>query len=215
MTAALDQSTVETLSKKFSTELHALKELQAAVEQRRAEERAREEVEKAETHAKAARKQEALIGDLLTAQVEEAQLRAKKQGTLNKILAALLTLMTTGGGTGVYLAMQKPTEDQKRESAKPVTESIDASRVEVEARIESNAKKIGRLGEIAIEQQVQLSDGVEFIGDKIDAAHPKTKNKVDRPDSVDAAKKRATKIKKSKGAEALFKEDPTDPFAGL
>ena len=60
-----------------------------------------------------------------------------------------------------------------------------------------------------VEQQVQISDGFEFIADKIDAAHPRQKNEVDIGDypAVEAAKKKSDAIKMKKGVDRLFQSD--------
>jgi hypothetical protein len=206
----------ETITK-FSTEIRELKELQAEMERRRAEERAAEELSKKQEREAIARKQDDAFSRLLDLQVQEAQAKAKRDAMMNKLLAALLAIATSGGGAGIYLASQKPTEEDRAREAAPVTDVVEQQSNEVEARVEDAEKKIERLGAIAVEQQVQLSDGVQYIGDKIDAAHPRQRDDVQQPDSVKAAKRKAEKIKQRKGAEALFKDtsDPTDPFSGI
>lgn len=205
---------VEVVSAKFSTEIRELKELQAELARRHAEQTAAAEAEKKQEREAAAKKHDDAFSQLLQLQVQEAQAKQKRDAMLNKLLAALLAVATSGGGAGIYLASQKPTEEERQREAAPVTEAVAKESNEVEARVQDAEKKIERLGEIAVEQQVQLSDGVQYIGDKIDAAHPRQRGDVEQPDSVKAAKRKADKIKQRKGAEELFK-DEDDPFAGL
>jgi len=210
---AADESTVETLSTLLCTEISQLKELQEANEKRRAEAREAEERKKAEQQEKAAKTQQALLEQLLTAQVQEAEQKAKRDKVLIQILGALLALITGSGGATVYMVTRQPTE---AETARPVVEQVEQSSSKMQNRVEKAEKKIERLGTIAVEQQVQLADGIEFIGAKIDAAHPRTAEAVEEPPSVRAAKTKAAKIKARKGSAELFRDiDPSDPFAGL
>lgn len=207
-------SIVDIVSERFSTEIRELREVQAALERRRAHERAQEERKKKIEREAIARKQDDAFSKLLQLQVQEAEAKSKRDALMNKLLAALLAIATSGGGAGIYLAAQKPTEEDRKREAAPVVESVAKETAEVERRVAKAEKKIERLGEIAVEQQVQLSDGVQYIGAKIDAAHPRQRNEVDQPDSVKAAKRKADKIKQRKGAEELFR-DEEDPFSGL
>jgi hypothetical protein len=209
-----NQSVVLQRVEKYGTEIRQLKELQAEIAKRHAEQRAADEAEKKSAREAIARKQDDAFSKLLSLQVQEAEAKAKRDAMMNKLLAALLAIATSGGGAGIYLASQKPTDEDRKREAAPVVESFAKEADEVERRVEKNAKKIERLGEIAVEQQVQLSDGVQYIGDKIDAAHPRQRGDVEEPDSVKAAKRKAEKIKKRKGAEELFR-DEEDPFEGL
>jgi hypothetical protein len=205
---------VEVVSQKFSTEIRELKDLQANLERRRAEERMEQEAEKKRERESIAKKQDDAFGRLLDLQVQEAQAKAKRDAMMNKLLAALLAIATSGGFGGFYLATQKPTDEEREREAAPVVETVAKKSNEVEARVEKAEKKIERLGEIAVEQQVQLSDGVQYIGDKIDAAHPRQRDEVAEPDSVKAAKRKADKFKQRKGAKELFRDDG-EIFSGL
>lgn len=213
---SVDESIVETLSTKFRTEIRELKELQEQNEKRRAEAREAEERQKREQQEKAAQTQQALLEQLLTAQVQEAEQKAKRDKILIQILGALLALITGGGGATAYMVTRQPTEDEAAAKAQPVVDTVEKSSNAMQSRVEKAEKKIERLGTIAVEQQVQLSDGIEYIGKKIDAAHPRTAEAVDEPPSVKAAKTKADTIKRTRGVEKLFQdEDPSDPFAGL
>lgn len=162
--------------------------------------------------------QETLVNNLLQQQVEEAEQKAERGRMVNKILTAVVALVGTAGGTGFYFTAQSSKEAAvEAAAAERASHAEPAALRSLDKRVNLTERKIERLGEIAVEQQVQLSDSIEYIGKKIDAAHPSQRDKVKEPESVKAAKTRASKIKMRKGANALFTDtqDPTDPFSDL
>ncbi len=76
-------------------------------------------------------------------------------------------------------------------------------------------RKVQKLGERSIEQEVQMVEGIRFIGDKIDAAHPREAATVAKPRSLKAAEKRVDRIKRKKAVEQMFEGVPDldDPLA--
>lgn len=212
MANVLEQSAVEQLTRQFRDEISHLRQLQDATDKRRAQ----EEAAKKAAQAAAAEKQEDLLQQLLTAQVAEAHERIKKQSTLNKILAAVLVVLTGSGGAGVYFGTRVASVEQKAEDAAPVVKSVADGSRQIEARVDQAEKKIERLGEFAVDQQVQLSDSVEYLSEKIDAVNPKSAGKVLMPATVRAARMKADAIKRRRGESAVSPyTDPTDPFDGL
>ncbi len=159
------------------------------------------------------RRQQEQIEAILSAQVEESRQKAARDKVLTKIAAIAVAAIVPGGAGGLYMLSRSPSPDQIRLQAKPVLESVEASNKQVESRltkrVEESEAKIQKLGEAVIEQQVQISDGFDFIADKIDAAHPRQKDAVDIGDypTVEAARKKADSIKMRKGVEKLFSED--------
>jgi len=150
--------------------------------------------------------------------LKESAERVKNQQLWNRVLGIGLTLITVGGGIG--LSYFKAESESKGEAqSKEIVTSVESEIAEVESRVDLTEKKIERLGAIAIEQQVQIADSIEYIGDKIDAVHPSQKDAVEVTDypTVEAARKKSEQIKRRRGVEKLFtpQEDPTDPFAGL
>ena len=187
----------------FQTELGELRKLQAL-------------------HTQEAKKvvkegQEETLQRLQALQLEEAELVAKRQGLWNKLLAALVSLLTAVAAGGVYVGLRpQPVTEQE---AKPVLEKVEAvnreTSAEIEARVSKAEAKIERLKDVALEQQVQLSESTDYIVRKIDAAHPRTADAVQVPPSVKQAKDKADAIKREREqrSEEMFPE--TDPFAGI
>lgn len=178
--------------------------------------RVREQTDRASVQAQA-------LQHLLQIQSQESEERTKERAERvknyklrNRLLGVGLTVFTVGGGILLsYFKTQSESQGQKQSS--DIVRSVEAEMTEMERRVDTTEKKIERLGEIAIEQQVQLADSIEYIGDKIDAAHPRQADDVEPPPSVKRAKKKSESIKMRRGVEKLFnhEDDPTNPFAGL
>jgi len=154
-------------------------------------------------HSEVAHRQRDTLERLIRLQSEEAETRAERQQLWNKLLAALVAILTAAAGSGVWLGSQRPTEAQIKEETRPVVKAVTE-------RVDVAEVKIERLKDVALEQQVQIADSVEYIGAKIDAIAPRRSPKVDVPPSLKAAQKKAEAIKRQK---TLFEE--ADPFAGL
>ena len=153
---------------------------------------------------------------LLNVQSQESVERIKRQKLWNRILAVGISVITVGGGALIsYFQSSSKLESEKQ--SQDIVQSVQSEMSEMENRVDTTEKKIERLGEIAIEQQVQLADSIEYIGLKIDAAHPRQADDVQPPPSVRRAKEKSESIKLQRGVEKLFnhEDDPTNPFAGL
>ena len=126
-------------------------------------------------------------------------------------MAALIAIIVPAGGTGAYMAAQpEPVKVEPKEVKTAVEDASTAS----ERRFMAAEEKIERLGTASVNSQVVQSAGVEYIVDKIDAASPRAADKVDEPPEVEAARIRATAIKKKKRkAEVLGTK--YDPFEDL
>lgn len=148
---------------------------------------------------------------LLEYQAEEAKEKAKSRKLRNQLLAALIAVITTGGGTGAYMAAQPgPQRVEPKEVKEAVVEADRADK----RRMDVVESKVERLGSAQVEGQIAQSAGVEYIANKIDAASPKAADKVDEPPEVEAARIRADAIKKKKRkAEVLGTK--YDPFEDL
>ncbi len=83
----------------------------------------------------------------------------------------------------------------------------------VDDRVDHVERKLQRLGENTVEMQVQQVESTEYIADKIDAAHPREADDVAEPESLQAAKRKVSKIKRRKAVEQMFQDvDPDDPL---
>lgn len=163
------------------------------------------------THAQtdAVAEQQDRLERLISSQLKESQDRSRRDRTITKLAAFVLAAVVPGGAGSVYLLSRSPSADEIKLQAQPVLDTVEASQKNVDKRLDDAEGKINRLGHSVIEQQVQISDGFEYIADKIDAAHPRQKGDVDIRDypAVEAAKKKADAIKMKKGVQDLFNED--------
>ncbi len=167
------------------------------------------------THAQtdAVAEQQDRIEKLVSSQLRESQERARRDRTITKLAAFALAALVPGGAGSVWLLSRSPSPDQIKMQAKPVLDTVEASQRGVEKRLGDAEAKINRLGHAVVEQQVQVSDGFQYISDKIDAAHPRQKDAVDIGDypAVKAAKTKADAIKMKTGVKKLFDEEDTWP----
>ncbi len=209
-----ESSSEEMLIEKMATMCEQNRKLLAALEQGNekvdvVQSRVREQTDKTSVQNQA-------LQHLLQVQSQESVERIKRQKLWNRILAIGISVITVGGGVMIsYFQAASKSENEKQ--SQDIVQSVQSEMSEVESRVDLTEKKIERLGEIAIEQQVQLTDSIEYIGDKIDAAHPRQADAVKPPPSVQRAKKKSESIKMRRGVEKLFnhEDDPTNPFAGL
>lgn len=143
---------------------------------------------------------------------------------LGGILGGILAV--AGGGTGYWVKTAPPAPEKVE--ASDVKDAVAESKTELEliikgdplnpkdtgilGKVDGNIEKLDWLHERAEEQQVQISDSTEFLGDKLDAISAKA-SKVKKPPTLEQAKDRADRIKAAKREEALF-EGEKDPFKG-
>lgn len=204
--AELHRKITHDVNTTMETKISELRKLQAEADARQRQEAA--ERKKA---------QEEKLDALLQLQVDQAEQQKNRQVLLNRLLAALVTIVTAAAGGGVYLGTRQNQNPQDAADTVQMKEAVEAQGEGIEKRIELNEKKVERLKDVALEQQVQLSDSTEYIIQKIDAAHPRSPD-IETPEaeSVEKAKKKADAIKRAKEREKkeLFEED-VDPFAGL
>jgi hypothetical protein len=151
---------------------------------------------------------------LATLQIESVEDKGKRSKAVTRLIVLLVAFVTSGGGLGLWSLLRQPSDDEIRKEAEPVIQAVGTSSETIENRLDSAEEKINKLGHAVVEQQVQISDGFEFIADKIDAAHPRQKDAVDIGDypTVEAAKRKADAIKMKKGVQKLFDEE--DVFDG-
>jgi hypothetical protein len=151
--------------------------------------------------------------------------KAMKRRFWKKIGGALGTVAAiVAGGTGYWVktAPPKPPEVNPADVKVAVEESsndleqiikgdpLDPDDAGILGKVDGNIEKLDWLHERAEEQQVQISDSTEFLGDKLDAISLKA-SKVKKPATLQQAKDRADRIKAAKREEALF-EGEKDPF---
>jgi hypothetical protein len=161
-------------------------------------------------HDESAARERAKYDQLLDLQIKDAGERQKAAKLRNRLLGALIALLTTAGGSGAYIAAAAPQKVEPKEVKAAVESAKDAS----EIRFKEAEKKIERLGTAQVASQVAQSAGVEYIADKIDAAHPKVAGVTKEPPEVEAARVRSEGIRKKKRRAELLGAH-YDPFEDL
>lgn len=140
------------------------------------------------------------ISRLMELQVEDAEIKGKRERLTYRLIAATLAVVTSGAGGGLYVVSQPKPANATSAEIKTLREESNG----IESRVRKTEEKIERVAESVVGQQVQISDGFDYLGLKIDAAHPRTAKAVKVPESVTEAKKAATKIKRRRGVKDLF-----------
>lgn len=132
-----------------------------------------------------------------------AEQRKERQWFWSKVFG-ILTLILTGGTVG-YVKLA-PAEAEAPATA---TESKEASE-DLGKRVDKTERKIEKLGVIAVEQQEQIVDSVEYISKQIEAAHPRQVDElkaVPEPKSLRDAKDRIADRKRKAAAGKLLEID--------
>ena len=148
-------------------------------------------------HDESAAKERAKYDQLLDLQIKDAGERQKAAKLRNRL-------------PGAYIAAAAPQKVEPKEVKAAVESAKDAS----EIRFKEAEKKIERLGTAQVASQVAQSAGVEYIADKIDAAHPKVAGVTKEPPEVEAARVRSEGIRKKKRRAELLGAH-YDPFEDL
>lgn len=133
----------------------------------------------------------------------EEQKRAKRRKITS--IATLVTTILGGVSFGGYTLVLKPPPEKKVEP-EDVKEEVTKKGEQLEHRVEANSEKVERLAEIAVEQQELTVKTADYIGLKIDAAHPRTKDAVSKPKVLDDAEEAVQERKRKAKAGELFKD---------
>lgn len=135
---------------------------------------------------------------LLTSKIQEKARGDRNSKYVRWGVPTLVALLSASGYGGWKLVQVDPNEMNSATVTKEVGD--------LDTQVHTNSAKIELLGELAVEQQELTVETAQFIGKKIDAAHPDTANAVEKPkplqDAEDAANTRARKAK----AGELFKD---------
>jgi hypothetical protein len=197
----------------FSAEIASLRKLHKDIEEQR-----RKEAElKAEEDERLARRiataQAREIEAQLIAHEVESKERAKRQKVWTGILTSVATLLTAVVGSVAYMMASPKTQAEKAEAAAPLIQAIEEKTSEVEQRVSLTEAKVERLKDVVLDQQVQISDSTEYLGNLIKTTMPESAD-VPRPKSLDDAARKASAIKAARERERQPMFDP-DPFSGI
>lgn len=209
---------IDTLVKdngQFRRQLAELAELQSREKAR--QEAEAEKLRKETAAAKAA--QESAMAQLLQLQVADAEMKAKRDKMMNRLLSALLGVATVGSGGGIWAAVRDPTPEVVKEATEPVKQAIDQKLDQIDRRSSTNVDKVNRLRDEIQDQQIQMSDGFDVTFKKIDAleSRKKSASSVPIPNSLTDGKTKADAIRSARAKDNANKteEQLADPFFGL
>lgn len=133
-----------------------------------------------------------------------ATVEKTRASTFKTWVGALLALLSAGAGAAVWTIDRVETSALRAKAAEDRRVKIDEALRIFSDRINTNEAKIRGLGEAVVETQIQVSDGTDYLADKIDAAHPRTAAKVQAPATVVRAKAKVDELKKDRRVEELF-----------
>lgn len=152
--------------------------------------------------------------ELLALQIEAADAKVTRQKFINRLLIAVVTVFAGAGTSGAYYVAQPATAEEKKEEAKPVLDVIEKGDTSLETQIKLNTTRAERLRDLALEQQVQISDNGDYTRLLIRAAHPKLdESSIVVPSSIPKARKKAKAIKRAR--KQLLDPKEADPFADI
>lgn len=126
--------------------------------------------------------------------------------TLQVLVGAAITIASAIGGVFVWAMQRVDAQAALQLEETDRRKSIDAKlgdNAERVGKLETDVKKLGR---VAVEQQIVLVESMRHITDKIELAHPKTKD-LAKPESIQRAEEQVDELQRRQGVDALFGED--------
>lgn len=134
--------------------------------------------------------------------------RAAARGRIIKsVWGILASSVVAGGGYTTYAATA---ERPKVVTTATVQETVQDEGAKVVRRVERNSDatkeisvRVDKLENIAVEQQIQMVDGVDYLSDKIDAISSKAR-RIEKPETLHRAKRHADR---QRTRSDLFGED--------
>jgi len=156
----------------------------------------------------------AMMRDL---QEQEARERNERSKLQTRLIGLVIAMLGSGGGAIAWSNAQYPTrEEQTKEVAAPIVETVRTKTKDVESRVSTLERKVEILKNIALDIQVQVSEDGEYTRKLIKAANPRLKSKdIVEPESVREARKKAKMIKESASRRKEDTRSIVDPFAGV
>ncbi len=148
-------------------------------------------------------RQDRQLQQLVDLQLEQAQEAQRRGVVFTRLISALAALITAITGGGIYWGTRAPTPQQERERVAPIVRAVSS---DTAARVSAAERKVETLGEIVIEQQVVLTEGIDYLGRKLDAVSPARAPKVEAPASLTEARKKTQRLKREIAKDQLFGE---------
>lgn len=143
---------------------------------------------------------------------EEIQEKAKR----DRLVMKLKIWIPVGGifasllGFGGYTVAKPDPNEVKPADVKEDVRTVDKRIKDNAEATKVNAENIKTVAELLVEQQELTVESVDYIGLKIDAAHPRTRDETAKPPSLRDAEKEVQERKREAQAGKLLKSLP-DP----
>lgn len=160
-----------------------------------------------------------LLEKMLEQQVAAEQQKARRwQFFMRYVVGPLVAFIVGGGSVAGYTIAQRPeppSPDQLTQEA--ASSAAQKTSLPIKLRVGDLESKVQNLALAMVEQQAQLGEGIQYIADKIDAAHPSKADKVDVPPTIKEAADRAKSIKAQRRADEILDGNASirDPFSHL
>lgn len=197
-----------TISQQLSQELESLKKLQEDAARKRAD-----EIDRLQREHKS-ELERYLLQQVAAEERKEEREKERRERFVRLAVYVILALLGSGG-LGVSYVSDYLTRNDPREVVKESTDEVRGvldERVEkLEERIEANDRKVERVVEVLLDQQVQLVEATDYLAEKLDAASPRARD-VATPSVIQRARKTAAEIKAQPRAVTY---NPADPLGDV
>lgn len=196
----LDDDMLRTLTGAFNKELEQLKELEAQRERDR--------------KAKADNTEQLLRTMLEMQAAAEKRAEERRKFLIRFILGPSGLVAAISGAVLGYTQATRTDEDppglEDTKRVRATTTKVEQRVNELDTRLKINDLKVERVVDVLLDQQVQLSDSIDHVIEKIERAHPQTRS-IQEPASLTEGREKARAIKQKRTPEY----DPADPLGDL
>ena len=196
----LDDDMLRTLTGAFNKELEQLKELEAQRERDR--------------KAKADNTEQLLRTMLEMQATAEKRADERRKFLIRFILGPSGLIAAISGAVLGYTQATRTDEDppglEDTKRVRATTTKVEQRVNQLDTRLKINDLKVERVVDVLLDQQVQLSDSIDHVIEKIERAHPQTRS-IQEPPSLTEGREKARAIKVKQAPEY----DPADPLGDL
>lgn len=154
------------------------------------------------------------------AEVERQQAERERQQLrtmiLRYVVGPVFTLLIGGGGAATYWLRALPQQTEQvqagvEQEGDEIQQAVEVRLEEIETRLDRKDRVDKRIVEIQLDQQVELSAAIQYLGAKIDSISPRAAS-VPEPDVVTQGKAKAERILEARDGHRY---DPADPLSDI
>jgi hypothetical protein len=135
--------------------------------------------------------------DVVLSSHDDAKREQSRRAIIRWVIGLIITGALSGGG---YFAVVRPNLPSRvevsdvQETVESRSSDLDQAVRQQATRVDIVEKKIDRLENVAVEQQVLLNDGVQYLGDKIDKISSRARE-IEEPETLKASKEKSQREK--------------------